>query len=63
MAKQLTLQERVDTLHKEIDELVERHISEHRPDGVPADSVRQMIFGRARGCKCRELKLAGEKSA
>ena len=65
LRQKLSLQERINALHEEIQRLVAARVDEiaKEPPGVPKGSIEQMTFGRAGGCRCRMAKLLPQNLA
>jgi hypothetical protein len=54
-----SLEERIRTLHEEIDAVVAKHVDAAAAavPGVPRASVENSMLGRAGGCRCEEYRL------
>lgn len=48
-----TLAERIAELHKEIDEVIARHVEATMVPGVPRSIIEQLLWAKVAGGKCR----------
>jgi hypothetical protein len=62
--KKLTLEQRIEALHEEIDSVIAKHFDKIAAScpGVPRGVIEQTVIGRAHGCRCEAFKIINEKN-